>query len=80
MLEAIDGALIETLASYGTLAAAMWVSWRLTKRAHNDAVTLYKTAAADADERLAKERAMWAEERQRLIDQINKSDGVAGSD
>ena len=54
----------------GVIAGGMVLAYRIASRAQQDAVVLYKEAAADADARLDKERADWERERAQLYEQL----------
>lgn len=76
MVEAIDFDAIMTAiadgSKFGVIAGGMWVAYRLNRKASADAIAVYQQAAADADKRLAVERAAWAAEKSALLAQIKQ--------
>lgn len=61
--------------SAGVIGLAVIAAWRLTKRAHTDAIEIYKQASADATMRLDSERDAWADEKASLIRRIAELEG-----
>lgn len=55
---------------FALIAGGMVIAYRVTSKAHRDAIAVYKETAADIDARLDKERAEWAAREAALLKQL----------